>query len=365
MSGGDGPMAMGVAAAPTSPAAPGDRRRAIGIWLLACCATIYAMVVLGGVTRLTGSGLSMVDWRPILGALPPLNEAQWLRVFELYQQSPEYRLKNFGMDLAGFKGIFWFEYAHRLLGRLIGVIFLMPLLYFVATRRVDKGLAGKLFVIFILGGLQGLLGWYMVQSGLVDDPRVSPYRLTAHLGLAILIYAYMFWVALDVLRPHEGAAGPVAVTGLRRLAYGVIALIAITILSGGFVAGMRAGLAYNTFPLMNGQWVPDGLLTMTPVWRNLFENITTVQFNHRLLATLTFVATITLWLISLRWRLPAPLRAASHALLLLLVLQVTLGITTLLLHVPVNLAAAHQGGALALLTAALFLGHGLTKVKAP
>ncbi|MDZ7751025.1 MAG: COX15/CtaA family protein [Gammaproteobacteria bacterium] len=364
MSSGEAPMAMGEAAAPASPADPGNGRRAIGLWLLACCATIYAMVVLGGVTRLTGSGLSMVDWRPILGVLPPLNEAQWLRVFELYQQSPEFKVKNFGMDLASFKNIFWFEYAHRLLGRLIGVIFLVPLLYFAATRRVDKALAGKLVALFILGGLQGLLGWYMVQSGLVDVPRVSPYRLTAHLGLAFVIYGYMFWVALDVLRPHGWAARIGDMTGLRRLAYGVTGLIAVTMLSGGFVAGLRAGLAYNTFPLMNGQWVPDGLLSMDPIWRNLFENITTVQFDHRLLAAVTSIAIVMLWLASLRRRLPTALQAASHVLLLLLAFQVTLGITTLLLHVPVPLAAAHQAGALALLTAALFLTHGLTKVKA-
>ena len=174
----------------------------IAIWLLVCCATIFAMIILGGVTRLTGSGLSMVQWEPIMGVLPPLNQSEWEETFLLYQQYPEYKLKNFAMSLGEFKSIFWFEYGHRLLGRSIGIIFLLPFLFFLIKGKINRALTPKLIAMFVLGGLQGLMGWYMVKSGLVDDPHVSQYRLTAHLALAIIIYAYIFWVALDLLVPR-------------------------------------------------------------------------------------------------------------------------------------------------------------------
>lgn len=330
---------------------------AVGVWLLICCLTIYAMVVLGGVTRLTGSGLSMVDWRPITGILPPLSHEQWEETFSLYRQSPEFQKVNRGMDLEGFKGIFWLEYFHRLLGRLIGVIFLLPLLYFIVRRRIDRPLVPKLVAMFVLGGLQGLMGWYMVKSGLVQDPHVSQYRLTAHLGLAFLIYAYLFWVALDLLVPvspsHSGGATP----GFRRFAWTVTGLVFVTVLSGGFVAGLKAGMAYNTFPLMGGRVIPEGLFTLDPAWRNFFENITTVQFDHRLLATLLFLLIPALWLLGRRTALSRNARFGLHVLVTALVIQVLLGISTLLLFVPISLAAAHQAGALALFTVILFVSH--------
>ena len=327
--------------------------RFLAIWLLVCCAMVFAMVILGGVTRLTGSGLSMVEWDPIFGIVPPLGESAWNETFELYQQSPEYKKINVGMDLAGFKNIYWFEYAHRVLGRTIGTVFLLPFLLFLVRGWVSRPLIPRLAAMFVLGGLQGLLGWYMVKSGLVDNPHVSQYRLTAHLGLAIVIYAYMFNVALELW--HGGKRSMLVSSGLQRAMTLLSALVFITILSGGFVAGLKAGFAYNTFPLMNGHWVPEVIFMQDPWWRNLFENIATVQFDHRLLATLVFVSVILIWLVSLRQTLTAAVHTGMHLLLAAALLQVTLGISTLLLHVPVPLAAAHQAGALLLFTVALYV----------
>lgn len=312
------------------------------------------MVVLGGVTRLTGSGLSMVDWRPIMGVLPPLSDEAWQDTFAMYQQSPEYRQVNSHMDVHDFKGIFWLEYLHRLLGRTIGLAFLLPFLYFTWKGYIARRQVPKYALMFLLGGLQGLLGWYMVKSGLVDDPRVSQYRLTAHLVAAFLIYAYMFWVALGLLYGNQHAPRPwyartVALT----------ALIALTIVSGGFVAGLKAGHIFNTFPRMGDKWVPDGLFALEPAWRNFFDNLATVQFDHRLLAISTLVLVVTYWVHARSAGFSARLVRATHAFLLLAILQVTLGIATLLLKVPIALGAAHQGVALLLFTAALYLSHGL------
>ncbi len=332
-------------------------QRPIAIWLLICCGAIFAMTVLGGVTRLTGSGLSIVRWEPITGILPPLNQATWEQVFQLYQESPEYQKKNLGMSLEGFKTIFWFEYAHRLLGRIIGLIFALPLLYFAARRRIAHGLIPRLLFVFILGGLQGALGWYMVKSGLVNDPHVSPYRLTAHLGLAVLIYGYLFWLALDLLFPRGLSGQPTQPVRLRGLAPWLTLLVLITALSGGFVAGTRAGFAYSSFPLMGGRWIPEGIATLDPLWRNLFENVTTVQFDHRLLATSVLVALLLYAWALIRQPLTGRLRLGVILLVLTLGLQYLLGVATLLMRVPVALGAAHQGGAILLLTACLFLWH--------
>ena len=342
--------------------------KAIAIWLLVCCATIFGMIILGGVTRLTGSGLSMVEWAPILGILPPLNQAEWQETFLLYQQFPEYQLKNFDMSLGEFKSIFWFEYGHRLLGRSIGLIFLLPFLFFLFRGKIEKALTPKLITLFVLGGLQGLMGWYMVKSGLVNDPHVSQYRLTAHLGLAVVIYAYMFWVALGLLYPKindsaNNTAAKNTDNKIGSLSLIITGIIIITILSGGFVAGTRAGFAFNTFPLMDGKLIPNGLFEHSPLWRNLFENIVTVQFDHRVLATLLFLVIPVFWFkagkLTGEFKVQSLARTGSHLLLAALVLQITLGISTLLLVVPVALAAAHQAGAILLLTAALFVSQQL------
>ena len=337
----------------------GDDRR-IGIWLLACCALVFAMVVLGGVTRLTGSGLSMVEWDPVMGFIPPMNQAEWERVFGLYQASPEYQKINIGMDLEGFKRIYWFEFAHRVLGRTIGIVFLLPFLYFLARGMLRRPLVPKLLAMFVLGGMQGLLGWYMVKSGLVDNPHVSQYRLTAHLTLAIVIYAYMFWVALGLLL-DSGRETVARASACVRLSAGLLGLLVlVTIMSGGFVAGLKAGYVYNTFPLMGGRWIPEAMFLQDPLWRNFFENMATVQFDHRVLAMLTFAGAIVFWLVARRSIGARQSRAGMHLLLAAVVMQVTLGISTLLLHVPVALAATHQAGALVLLTAVLFLNHRLS-----
>lgn len=334
--------------------------RPIAYWLLVCCTLVFAMVVVGGVTRLTGSGLSIVEWQPVYGILPPLTDADWLDLFSKYQLSPEFQHVNYHFGVEEFKSIFWLEYWHRVLGRLIGLVFFLPLLYFWLRGKIPTGLKPKLVTMFILGGLQGLLGWYMVKSGLVDNPHVSPYRLTAHLLLAVLVYAYMFWIALGLLRPDSADnTQPVTSGGLRQASKSVLALVVLTIASGGFVAGLKAGFTYNTFPLMAGKWVPDGLFSMQPWYINLFENVTTVQFNHRVLATLTFLAVLLLWLAARRTdqrrSLPAFIRRGFNLLLLAAVVQVSLGISTLLLQVPISLAALHQAGAMVLFTVLLYV----------
>ncbi len=301
----------------------------------------------------------MVQWEPIMGILPPLNQVQWQETFLLYQQFPEYQQKNFAMTLSEFKSIFWFEYAHRVLGRSIGALFFFPFLIFFLLGKISKALTPKLIALFVLGGLQGLMGWYMVKSGLMNDPHVSQYRLTAHLALAVLIYGYMLWVALDILYPGIDTnikADNHKLTGLSLIITGAIF---VTIMSGGFVAGTHAGFAYNTFPLMNGQLIPSGLFELSPGWLNLFENIATIQFNHRLLATLLFVFIPVLWLFLRNSSQRSPVRSGAHLLLAALVLQITLGISTLLLIVPVTLAAAHQAGAILLFSASVFVSHQL------
>ena len=335
-----------------------DRR--IAAWLIACCALVFAMVVLGGVTRLTRSGLSIVEWQPIIGALPPLTSADWEELFSKYQQTPEYQKVNPGMTLAGFKGIFWLEYFHRLLGRLIGVAFFLPLIYFLWRRALAPPLTLKLSGIFLLGAAQGALGWFMVMSGLVDDPRVSHYRLTAHLALAFAIYAAMLWIALDLLDPPPARpATPARLTRLRRLAWTVSGLVVAMVVTGGFVAGIRAGYAYNTFPLMNGYWIPPEILLVEPWYLNFFNNMATVQFDHRAGAWLLAVAVPWLWYEAGRAELSREVRLLTHLLLATLAVQIALGIATLLLAVPVALGTAHQAGALAVFTVALALNHAL------
>ena len=317
-------------------------RRAVAAWLLLCAAMVCAIVVVGGVTRLTRSGLSIVEWQPLIGALPPLSTADWEALFAKYRATPEYKLVNFAMDLEGFKRIFWWEYLHRLLGRLVGLVYLLPFVWFLVRRRIERPLAWKLWGVFALGALQGALGWYMVKSGLVDDPKVSQFRLTAHLGVALAIIAAQLWIALELLRPTAG--------GRSRFAVALAGLAFVMALSGAMVAGLRAGYAYNTFPLMNGHLIPPEVLILEPWWRNFEYNLATVQLVHRAFFWLLLVLVPLAW-----WR--ARGRASAHALLLAFVLQAALGISTLLLGVPVTLAVLHQAGAVLLLVVALYHAH--------
>ena len=316
------------------------------------------MVVLGGVTRLTGSGLSMADWRPLMGWLPPFSDIQWQRVFELYQQTPEFLKVNSHMDVSAFKGIFWLEFLHRLLGRMIGIVFLLPLIFFLVRGYIKSAEWPKYSLMFVLGGLQGVLGWYMVKSGLVDNPHVSQYRLSAHLSAAFLIYAYMFWVAMSLLFPASGEQRH----PWYRKSLAVAVLTSVTIISGGFVAGLKAGKIYNTFPLMGDDWIPPGTMALEPFWRNFFENMTTVQLDHRVLAISTFLVIIGFWVKARKADLPARSRPAVNALLHTAIFQVALGISTLLMSVPIFLGALHQAVAMLLFTVSLYILHSLRRV---
>lgn len=335
--------------------------RQIAFWLIMIAVLIYIMVIVGGVTRLTGSGLSIVEWQPIMGAIPPLNEAQWLETFAKYQLSPQYLKVNHGMSLDEYKWIFAFEYAHRLLGRLIGITFALPFLYFLFKHKIRRPLIPKLILLFVLGGLLGFVGWYMVQSGLVNEPRVSQYRLAGHLALALLVYGMTLWTAWSLLQPSPRQTWKHEMLRLRRFSLIVTGTVAIMILSGAFVAGTHAGKVFNTFPLMDGQLIPAGLFALEPFYRNFFENLATVQFDHRLIAYILMLMIPALWMYARRFSLSPPTRMASHLLLTVFILQAGLGIMTLLNYVPVALGAAHQGGAVLLLTCALYFNHTLRR----
>ena len=340
------------------PAEPADRR-ATANWLFFCCALVFLMVVVGGITRLTQSGLSIVEWQPVAGVLPPMGDAQWQELFAKYQKTPEYQQRNAGMDIAGFKKIFWWEYIHRLLGRLIGVVFLLPYLWFLFKRKLDEDVAWKLAGIFVLGGLQGALGWFMVQSGLVLEPRVDSLRLAAHLGLAFVIFAAMLWVALDLVRRERFSNTDV----LRGTAGGMMALVFLQVIAGALVAGIHAGKAYNTFPLMDGHFIPPDIAVLEPWWANFAYNMATTQFVHRILAVAVALMAVGLWR-EVRRDLPNPrARAWSNILLAVVALQFALGVATLLTGVPVNLGVMHQAGALVVFAAAVALRHSLREQK--
>lgn len=327
-----------------------DYRRAVAAWLFLCAALLFAIVLVGGITRLTRSGLSIVEWQPLIGILPPLSDAAWQELFAKYQQTPEFRLVNHAITLEGFKGIFWWEYLHRVIARSIGVVFVLPLLYFQFRKVLSRSLSFKLWGIFALGALQGLMGWLMVKSGLIDDPKVNPVRLSLHLGLALLIFAAELWVAMDLLRQSRHPA--------RKLELSLPVIIFAMALSGGMVAGLRAGYAYNTFPLMNGHLVPPETFLLEPWWLNFTYNMAAVQLVHRAFFWLLCLLIPFAW-----WRSRGTL--AGNALLAAFVLQAALGIATLLLGVPVALGAAHQGGAVLLLAAALWNAHASRGMAAP
>ena len=324
-------------------------RRPVAIWLFVVCFMLLVMISLGGATRLTGSGLSIMEWAPIMGMIPPLSSAEWNRLYALYQQIPQYEIINHGFGIDGFKSIFWLEWTHRLWGRLTGIVFVVPLLVFAVRRQISARLGIRFGVLFCLGALQGVVGWFMVASGFAaGSTAVSAYRLVMHLMLALALYSAILWTALETLAPARIAVAG----GTRRVLATLCAAVALTIAAGGFVAGLKAGMIYNTFPLMGGSLVPDDYGALQPFLRNLTENLAAVQFDHRLLATVT--ATFALATVALVWRRSAGAgRVALGAIGALVCTQYLLGVATLLMMVPVGLATLHQGVAILLLSSAL------------
>lgn len=345
-------------------------QKVVGTWLLGCSGMVFGAVILGGITRLTESGLSMVTWK-LFGEKPPLNQEDWQNEFEKYKQYPEYKMKNSELTLDEFKWIWWMEYGHRMWGRAIGAFFLLPATYFWLKGWFPAAMKKRVAVLGALIGAQGLMGWYMVQSGLEDRfptqndvVRVSQYRLASHLGLAFILYTGFLWSALDHLLPAQTwAEVSKATRGFRALAHASKGFVFLTAFSGAFVAGLDAGLVYNSFPKMGEKWVPDEILSLTPAISNITENPVTVQFDHRVLGCITLCMISGLWLLSRRTKLPTRAKAAANAVAIMGWTQVLLGITTLVHYVPVSLAALHQSGSLVLLSFAVWLTHELKHVK--
>lgn len=331
-------------------------------WLVLVAAMVFAMVIVGGATRLTDSGLSITEWKPLLGAIPPLSEAHWLEALEKYRQIPEYQLINKGMSLDEFKFIYWWEWGHRFLGRAIGVVFFVPFVFFWLTGRLHKSQVPRLLVLFVLGGLQGALGWYMVMSGLVERTDVSQYRLSAHLTLATIIFAAIVWTALGVGRDKRQ---PVSTVTLGWSALALTGLIIAQTALGGFVAGLDAGLSHNTWPLMDGRLVPNGLMAMEPAWRNFFENVLTVQFQHRIMAYIIAILALLHAARAVSEKNPPSVRMSGFAILFAVLAQIGFGIWTLLAHVPITLGLIHQGGALVVLAACIWHLHEVCTVQSP
>jgi len=307
---------------------------------------VFFMVLVGGITRLTDSGLSMVEWRPLLGTIPPMNHVEWLRVFEKYQQFPEYQKINQGMSLSEFKMIFYWEYSHRVLGRLVGMVFLFPYLFFFFKKMISKSLNRKLIVAFVLGGMQGLMGWYMVKSGLVNRPDVSHYRLAAHLLLAFLIIGYIFWIIFGLTQNEK-------VIKVKTKTYKMLVVFSIIVgfqfLYGAFVAGLDAGVGYNTFPKMGSKWIADAVFHTKPLWLNFLENPATVQFAHRVMGIVIFVFGGGFLIIALRFKDSSPASRSLYWLAAMVFIQFLLGILTLIFIVPISYASMHQVGAVVLL----------------
>jgi len=343
-------------------------RRRVSNWLFVLCVMLLGMIALGGATRLTGSGLSIMDWRPITGIVPPLSHAEWVRQFELYKTIPQYKILHDGFGLAGFQKIFWAEWTHRFWGRMMGFVLLVPLIWFAVRGALSRALVVRLLVFFVLGGLQGAIGWFMVASGFdPDSTAVQPVRLVLHLCFALALYVAILWTALSVRTPKPvfipSTAGVLKVQRAVRLAAG---LLTLTIVAGGFTAGTHAGFSYNTFPLMEGNLVPSQYAALVPFWRNWFENIAAVQFDHRLLATLTAVTIIMALVMGLRE--PKLGRSAHDGLMILgwaVLIQYVLGVTTLLLVVPVWAGTIHQTFAAILLGVLVVMLHRLRGVGRP
>jgi cytochrome c oxidase assembly protein subunit 15 len=348
---------MSVTAISAPAAQPVRVDRAVGLWLFAIAAMIGLMVIVGGLTRLTGSGLSITEWQPVTGVIPPIGDAAWQAEFAKYQGTPQYELLNRGMGLAGFKAIYWWEWTHRLLGRLLGVVFLVPFLVFLKQHRIDRGIALRLGMIFLLGAAQGALGWWMVQSGLTGARvAVSQYRLAAHLGLAMILFGYVFWTALEIVGARCTHSFEAA--RYRPFAIALVPLVFVQIILGALMAGLDAGLAFSSWPTYAGAWVPNGMFDLSPWWINHFENIVLVHFQHRTVGYV--VAVMVLWLyVALRSKADRPLKIAGIHAVVLTFAQIALGIFTVVSMVALPLAALHQLCALALFGSALWWAYTL------
>ena len=339
-----------------------NTKKQITVWLGLTLAMVLCMVFIGGVTRLTDSGLSMVQWRPLLGAIPPMNEQEWLEVFKQYQQFPEYKIVNNRMNLEEFKFIFFWEYFHRLFGRLIGLVFILPYLYFLIRKKLNKKWNRKLLLALVLGGSQGLLGWFMVKSGLVDRPDVSHFRLAAHFGLALVIMAYIYWLMLELKNKSYELAEKTAIKARKLM--GLFGLtVVLQIIYGAFVAGLDAGIGYNTFPKMGRHWVPTGLSSYDSFWQFALESNVGVQFIHRCIGWILFAFCIYFLIFASRQLKSGAIKKNFYLLSTMVFIQFLLGVFTILSRVELSLASAHQMGACILVLITVKTIFDLTQVN--
>jgi cytochrome c oxidase assembly protein subunit 15 len=334
-------------------------KKSIGLWLLSGCSLIFLMVVIGGITRLTGSGLSITEWNLVMGAVPPTNDAQWQVAFEKYKQIPQYQKLNYDFELADFKEIFFWEYLHRLIGRLIGIVFLVPFLYFLWKKKLDNTWIRKCIFLFALGGLQGFLGWFMVKSGLTERTSVSHYRLAIHLIAAFITFGFTYWYALSVVADHKEQGNKKTSTLLRYL----LALILLQLTYGAFTAGLHAGRVANTFPTMDGEWIPSGINAMSPSYLNLFENLLTVQFIHRTIAYSIFIFVFALWWKVRKGNHSTSQKKSMNVCALAVSIQLLLGIFTVLYHVPVVLGTLHLIGGFFLFSSVITALYFFSEMK--
>lgn len=330
-----------------------ERSRAAGLWLFVIAALVFAMVVVGGATRLTDSGLSITEWRPVTGAVPPLTQAGWAAEFEKYRRIPEYRLVNAGMSLAEFQTIYWWEWAHRFLGRVIGLAFAVPFAVFLLMRRIPVGLVGRCWLLLGLGGLQGAVGWWMVSSGLSERVDVAPERLIVHLGLALFLFGLLVWTALDAWRGRQGRA---ALGRWSRVGAALLVLVFVQCLLGGLVAGNDAGRVFTDWPLMGGEAFPSEYgRSGGGLWTTLAHDPAAVQLHHRLSGYALFLAAWSAFAVALRSSAPRGIRAGTALLAAAVTGQMLLGIATLMAAVPLSLGIAHQAGAVLVLGAGVGL----------
>ena len=341
-------------------------KKQITVWLFSACLLIFIMVIIGGITRLTRSGLSMVEWHPISGIVPPLSENAWITEFEKYKQYPEYKKINHGMTLNEFKFIFFWEYIHRLIGRLLGLLFIIPFAYFLIKKKLNPILIKKLLIMFIFGGLQGFYGWYMVKSGLIDNPHVSHYRLAGHLIIAFSLMAYIVWTALDINRDRFEKGTSYNKIHFKPILHWIIFVITLQIAYGAFTAGLKAGYGWNTFPKMAGEWIPSGLFSIRPWYLNFVENKFTVQFIHRMLGWILCMLIPGFWRYTRGFNITTQQDRAISILMNIIIFQFLLGMLTLIWVVPVWLGVLHQAGALILVigcTYIYFLVNNTTDVS--